>query len=496
MTRISKALLVIFIGSLCATACFAQMYTVTDLGTLGGPFPFSRAHGVNNLGQVIGSSSVGTGEHSFRTSPNSSINTATDDLCSWVLWNCNFSGRVLGPLDVVVGGTIGINDSGQVIGYVYLPYSMEDGGFSTGPNSASPVDWRWYGPFSFPHAINASGQVVIQRDCQSYRIDASTTHNLGTLSTDGLSGDGGCTLAYDINDSGQVVGMSGSGSGWSSPDHHAFRTAANSPIDPTTDDLGTLGGTSSVARSINVFGQVVGQSDKTMSTVPGEWVPFHAFRTAPNSPINPATDDLGTLGGSFSVATDVNDYGQVVGSASISGDAVTHYFLYSGGAMHDLDTLIPADSNCTLIHNVDWLQVFINNSGQIAANGNCSGEQHAVRLDPIYKAFVQPPIKADGSSIFSSNRRIVPVKFALTQYDAPYCNLLPATISITRTAGATLGLVDESSYKMAADSGSTFRVDACEYVYNVAVSLLGFGTYRADISINGIMVGHAVFAMK
>jgi hypothetical protein len=51
---------------------------------------------------------------------------------------------------------------------------------------------------------------------------------------------------------------------------------------------------------------------------------------------------------------------------------------------------------------------------------------------------------------------------------------------------------------MSADSGSNFRIDstACQYVYNLAASALGVGTYRVDISINGIMVGHAVFALK
>jgi hypothetical protein len=51
---------------------------------------------------------------------------------------------------------------------------------------------------------------------------------------------------------------------------------------------------------------------------------------------------------------------------------------------------------------------------------------------------------------------------------------------------------------MAADNGSNFRIDstACQYVYNLAASSLGVGTYRVNISINGIAVGHAVFALK
>jgi len=51
---------------------------------------------------------------------------------------------------------------------------------------------------------------------------------------------------------------------------------------------------------------------------------------------------------------------------------------------------------------------------------------------------------------------------------------------------------------MAADNGSNFRIDptAYQYIYNLAASSLGVGTYRVDISINGSVVGHAVFALK
>ena len=115
-----------------------------------------------------------------------------------------------------------------------------------------------------------------------------------------------------------------------------------------------------------------------------------------------------------------------------------------------------------------------------------------------YKAYVQPPINADDSSVFSAKRGVIPVKFTLTSDDLLTCALPPATISVARIAGGVLGLIDESTYLAPSDSGSDFRIDptACQYIYNLAVSALGVGTYRVNISINGIVVGHAVFALK
>jgi hypothetical protein len=115
---------------------------------------------------------------------------------------------------------------------------------------------------------------------------------------------------------------------------------------------------------------------------------------------------------------------------------------------------------------------------------------------PAYNAQIQPPINSDGTSIFNANRGVIPVKFTLTQDGSQTCALPPATIALARTAGGIIGPINESVYVMSADNGSNFRIDDCQYIYNLSSSALGTGTYRVDIMISGATVGSPIFKLK
>lgn len=133
-------------------------------------------------------------------------------------------------------------------------------------------------------------------------------------------------------------------------------------------DLRTLGGTETFAADVNASGQVVGQSQQ--DTVNPST--FRAFRTAPNSPINPGMNNLGTLGGQNVMATGINDSGQVAGTSDLDPtgvDPATRAFRFSGGALTNLGTLGGTTSAAT----------GINASGQVVGSSDTGSAIRAFR---------------------------------------------------------------------------------------------------------------------
>ena len=70
------------------------------------------------------------------------------------------------------------------------------------------------------------------------------------------------------------------------------------------------------------------------------WAEEHpAIQQQSAAPSHFAVVDLGTLGGTFSVAYGINDRGQIDGFSTIPGDKATHAFVLNHGVMTDLGTL-------------------------------------------------------------------------------------------------------------------------------------------------------------
>ncbi len=86
---------------------------------------------------------------------------------------------------------------------------------------------------------------------------------------------------------------------------------------------------------------------------------------------------LGTLGGSFSIARDLNNQGEIVGGSLTEGDENFHGFLYRNNRLHDLNEFLEPGSGWEVIQALG-----INNSGAIIAIGSRIGEDRIVLLRP------------------------------------------------------------------------------------------------------------------
>jgi len=71
------------------------------------------------------------------------------------------------------------------------------------------------------------------------------------------------------------------------------------------------------------------KDSRTLETVPATGANADVFMPA-------ELTDLGTLGGSYAVASGINNFGQVVGSSATGESSVTHSFIWAAGQMIDL----------------------------------------------------------------------------------------------------------------------------------------------------------------
>lgn len=320
------------LGGLLTHTANAQTYTVTDLGTLGGPI--ANGFAVNDFGRVAGVSTM-----------------ANANTHAW-LWDNGLTN--IGPLagDQQSHG-FGITNNDSVLAGSYDLGDVVVHGFVWQNQTATPL-----GDF-LPRRGNDAGVIVgyVTVNDPSYGwVDRAARWVNGTLLEMGTMG-GHFSYAYGISQSGRIVGMSYTAN---DATRRAFLWQGGMFM-----DLGTLGGAHSHAYAINNGGDVVGWSTTGSGLA-------HAFLFSTDAAGNVTSrTDLGEISGGYSHAYAINDQRQVVG---VSGSRA---FLWRQGVMTDLNSVIPASAGWRLESAWD-----INNAGEIVGIGTHQGFPHAFLLTP------------------------------------------------------------------------------------------------------------------
>jgi probable HAF family extracellular repeat protein len=308
-----------------------QQGTITDLGTLPEGGYQSEANAVNSSGQVVGAA-LNTIPDANSMQPGifwlwGGITPLYQYQTRAFLWDQQHGMQDLGTLP---GGTdaqaLLINERGQVMGYSYTASTQSGACY---PLATSSFLW----------------------DKEKGMTD------LGAFG-------GTCTVAFALNNKGQVVGES-SGTGDQSAPGFLWENGS-------LHELKGLGGDFAGAAAINDQGQAAG-----FGYFPGDII-FHATIWENAKSIT----DLGVIGNDqCSDATAINAEGQVVGisiSSCTAEEPTFRAFLWAAGSIFDLNSLIPPGSAL-------YLQITnaINDRSEIAGTGvDGSGNEHAFLLIP------------------------------------------------------------------------------------------------------------------
>jgi probable HAF family extracellular repeat protein len=377
----------LFLLCLISSPTVAQVYKVTDLGTL-------SPTAINNWGQVA-----------------ANLNGRA---YIWTQW-----GRL--DLGTLTGGTfsnaVAINDFAEIVGTADGPGTVISANPSVIPNQqcsglTQPFVWTpmngmqglgtvYFGPEQgsvrctipfYGTGVNALGQVVGDTtDWETYQFGFlwTRTHGMSLLGTSWPP-----TVVNGVSNTGQIVGQNGEPGGL----YIGHGTSWKSGV---TTDLGTLGNGEeslfygSSANGVNDSGQVVGWSTTAPQPIGGcysELCPIHAVLWTPSGAIS----DLGTLAGdTVSAASNINFFGQVIGCSGTklvwqgwgrTGGPIAvvgRPFIWSArDGMRDLNTLISPESGWVL-NSVAGINFW----GQIVGSGTRNGKPHGFLLTPKFSGY-------------------------------------------------------------------------------------------------------------
>jgi probable HAF family extracellular repeat protein len=287
-------------------------YKLIDMGTLGGPQSYVNAGSGNEFGNfalIVNNRGTMTGSADTFT-PDPFPGFCSNDDC-FVSHTFEWKNGVKSDLGALPGGASSASNW------------ISANGLIAGFSQNGEIDPLIPGSPEVHAAIWRNGAIT----------------DLGTLPEGGFE-----SIAAAVNSQGQAVGFALN----TIPDPDSmvigFQTRAFLWQDGAMKDLGTLGtGTDAQAILISEKGQVVGWS-YTNSVPTNACMPGFAFVTG--SFIwdkENGMRDLGSLGGTCTTASDINNHGQIVGFSNLPGDLSEHGFLWNNGSFQDLGGSLGGD---------------------------------------------------------------------------------------------------------------------------------------------------------